>query len=74
MEHAGPGKYDREFVNYTIEVLKIIEEVGGLYVFLNFIKMFGHGILEAVEHLCGPFMRWTRPKMFRQNRGGNPTQ
>ena len=33
MEHAGPGKYDREFVNYTIEVLKIIEEVGGLYVF-----------------------------------------
>lgn len=56
MEHAGPGKYDREFVNYTIEVLKIIEEVGGLYVFLNFIKMFGHGILEVVEHLCGPFM------------------
>ena len=51
MEHAGPGKYDREFVNYTIEVLKIIEEVGGLYVFLNFIKMFGHGILEAVEHV-----------------------
>lgn len=35
IEHAGPGKYDDEFVNYTIEMLKIIHKVGGLYVFLE---------------------------------------
>ncbi|EMG47875.1 Glycosyl hydrolase, putative [Candida maltosa Xu316] len=36
MEHEGPGKYDSQFVDYTIEVLKIIGQVGGLYVFLEF--------------------------------------
>lgn len=57
MEHAGPGKYDREFVNYTIEVLKIIEEVGGLYVFFEFHQdVWSRYSGEAVEHLCGPFM------------------
>lgn len=35
IEHAGPGKYDDEFVNYTIEMLKIMHKVGGLYVFLE---------------------------------------
>lgn len=36
IEHAGPGKYDDDFVDYTIEMLKIIHELGGLYVFLEF--------------------------------------
>lgn len=35
IEHAGPGKYDDDFVNYTIELLKIIHKVGGLYVFME---------------------------------------
>ncbi|KAF3988494.1 hypothetical protein FT663_03952 [Candidozyma haemuli var. vulneris] len=35
IEHAGPGKYDNEFVTYTIEMLKIIHKVGGLYVFME---------------------------------------
>lgn len=35
IEHAGPGKYDEEFVKYTIEMLRIIHKVGGLYVFLE---------------------------------------
>lgn len=35
IEHAGPGIYDDEFVNYTIEILKVIHRVGGLYVFLD---------------------------------------
>lgn len=36
MEHAGPGKYDKEFVEYTLQMLKIIGNIGGLYVFLEF--------------------------------------
>ncbi|MCP8718486.1 MAG: cellulase family glycosylhydrolase [Asgard group archaeon] len=36
MEHAGPGKYDKEFVEYTLQVLKIIGNIGGLYVFMEF--------------------------------------
>lgn len=35
MEHEGPGKYDTAFIDYTIEILKIIDEVGGLYVILE---------------------------------------
>ncbi|ODV80317.1 glycoside hydrolase family 5 protein [Suhomyces tanzawaensis NRRL Y-17324] len=35
IEHAGPGKYDDEFVDYTIKILSILHEVGGLYVFLE---------------------------------------
>lgn len=35
LEHLGPGKYDEEFIDYTIEVLKIIKDIGGLYVFLD---------------------------------------
>lgn len=35
IEHAGPKKYDDDFVNYTIEMLKIVHKVGGLYVFLE---------------------------------------
>ena len=36
IEHKGPGIYDDEFVDYTIEILKVIHELGGLYVFLEF--------------------------------------
>lgn len=35
IEHAGPGIYDTDFADYTISVLRIIHEVGGLYVFLE---------------------------------------
>lgn len=36
IEHEGPGKYDQKFADYTLKVLKIIGEVGGLYVILEF--------------------------------------
>lgn len=35
IEHEGPGKYDNDFVEYTVEMLKIIHKIGGLYVFLE---------------------------------------
>ncbi|CCH41490.1 hypothetical protein BN7_1031 [Wickerhamomyces ciferrii] len=35
IEHEGPGKYDEEFIDYTIEVLKIIDDIGGIYVYLD---------------------------------------
>lgn len=35
IEHAGPGKYDTEFIQYTIDMLRIIHKVGGIYVFLE---------------------------------------
>lgn len=35
IEHEGPGKYDEEFINYTTQILRIINEVGGLYVFMD---------------------------------------
>ncbi|EGW31159.1 uncharacterized protein SPAPADRAFT_73009 [Spathaspora passalidarum NRRL Y-27907] len=35
IEHKGPGIYDEDFVDYTIEMLEIIGEIGGLYVFLE---------------------------------------
>ncbi|KAF8004511.1 hypothetical protein HF325_001959 [Metschnikowia pulcherrima] len=35
LEHEGPGIYDEDFIDYTIEVLRIIYQVGGLYVFLE---------------------------------------
>ncbi|KAI3403599.2 hypothetical protein KGF56_003644 [Candida oxycetoniae] len=36
IEHEGPGKYDQEFADYTIEMLKIIGETKGMYVILEF--------------------------------------
>ncbi|GME98834.1 unnamed protein product [Ambrosiozyma monospora] len=35
LEHEGPGIYDDDYINYTIEILKIIKEIGGLYVFID---------------------------------------
>ncbi|SCV06010.1 LANO_0H20120g1_1 [Lachancea nothofagi CBS 11611] len=35
IEHEGPGKYDFEFIDYTIEVLKKIHSLGGIYVYLD---------------------------------------
>lgn len=35
LEHEGPGIYDEDFIEYTIEILKVIHDVGGLYVFLD---------------------------------------
>lgn len=35
IEHLGPGIYDEEFVEYTIEILRILHSVGGLYVFFE---------------------------------------
>lgn len=36
IEHEGPGKYDEDFLDYTIKMLRILHKVGGLYVFLEF--------------------------------------
>ncbi|GMM28616.1 hydrolase [Martiniozyma asiatica (nom. inval.)] len=35
IEHEGPGIYDVEYAEYVVELLKIIDEIGGIYVFLN---------------------------------------
>lgn len=35
IEHEGPGVYDVDYIQYVIDLLKIIDEVGGLYVFLD---------------------------------------
>lgn len=35
LEHSGPGIYDMEFIRYTIEVLKIIDKIGGMFVYLD---------------------------------------
>lgn len=35
IEHAGPGKYDEDFIEYTVEILRVIHRVGGLYVFME---------------------------------------
>lgn len=34
IEHAGPGKYDEEYIQFTVAVLKIAKEFG-LYIFLD---------------------------------------
>lgn len=35
IEHSGPGKYDDDFIEYTIKILRIMDSVGGLYVFFE---------------------------------------
>ncbi|QLL32242.1 hypothetical protein HG536_0C04110 [Torulaspora globosa] len=35
LEHQGPGKYDFEYIDYVIKVLKKIGSIGGLYVYLD---------------------------------------
>jgi len=35
IEHEGPGIYDLDYIQYVVDLLKIIDEVGGLYVFLD---------------------------------------
>lgn len=35
IEHKGPGIYDTEFLDYSTKILKIIEDIGGLYVFID---------------------------------------
>lgn len=35
IEHLGPDKYDDEYINYTFKMLKLIEKIGGLYVFID---------------------------------------
>lgn len=35
LEHEGPGKYDDDFVQYTVDILRVIHRIGGLYVFLE---------------------------------------
>ncbi|TKX21145.1 cellulase-like protein 5 [Elsinoe australis] len=34
LEHAGPGKYDEEFIDFTIEVLRLAKEYG-FYIFMD---------------------------------------
>lgn len=35
LEHEGPGVYDLDYVEYIIELLKLIDEMGGLYVIID---------------------------------------
>lgn len=35
IEHEGPGIYDLDYVEYVVNLLKAIDEVGGLYVFID---------------------------------------
>lgn len=35
LEHKGPGVYDFDYMDYLIEVLRIIDRVGGIYVYLD---------------------------------------
>ncbi|ODQ79759.1 glycoside hydrolase family 5 protein [Babjeviella inositovora NRRL Y-12698] len=35
LEHSGPGIYDEDFITFTIDILKIAQTVGGLYVFMD---------------------------------------
>ncbi|KAG7710883.1 hypothetical protein KL949_004317 [Ogataea haglerorum] len=35
IEHEGPGIYDTDYIDYTIELLRKIDEIGGLYVFID---------------------------------------
>lgn len=35
IEHEGPGIYDLEYADYLVGFLKLIDEVGGLYVFID---------------------------------------
>lgn len=35
LEHEGPGIFDYEYMDYTIEVLKKINKLGGIYVYLD---------------------------------------
>ncbi|KAH3678132.1 hypothetical protein WICMUC_001696 [Wickerhamomyces mucosus] len=35
IEHKGPNIYDDDYIDYTIEVLKIIDEIGGIFVYID---------------------------------------
>lgn len=35
IEHEGPDIYDIEYADYVVKLLQIVEEVGGLYVFID---------------------------------------
>jgi hypothetical protein len=35
IEHEGPRIYDVDYADYLVEMLKVIDEIGGLYVFID---------------------------------------
>ncbi|AET37508.1 hydrolase Ecym_1266 [Eremothecium cymbalariae DBVPG len=35
LEHGGPGIYDEEYLKYTVEFLRVIRKVGGIYVYFD---------------------------------------
>lgn len=73
IEHAGPGIYDQEWVEFTIEVLRVAKQYG-FYIFMDphqdvvgqtgqvyYYDMLtspsGPGSQGVPEHLCGRCMR-----------------
>ena len=68
IEHKGPEIYDYEFMDYIIEVLKIIDHVGGVYVYLDphqdvWSRFTGGSGAPYWTLLCAGF----QPKRFRRN-------
>lgn len=57
LEHFGPCKYDDDFIAYTIDMLRIINRVGGFTYSLRHIKMSGQDLVVEVVLLCGLYMR-----------------
>lgn len=68
IEHKGPGLYDYEFMDYIIEVFQIIDNIGGMYVYLDphqdvWSRFTGGSGAPYWTLLCAGF----QPKRFSEN-------